>query len=104
MHYICISKKEEGMTTTINEALKIMDGHNWYYPMEDYNYIANSNAAKASMRRFVAKVNEIADGTIREALRNLWISKYDESRAAMNGRSTDGYKEAQNELMNIINA
>lgn len=91
------------MTTTINEALNIMDRHNWYYPMEDSNYFANSNAAKASMKRFVAKVNEITDSVIREALRNLWISKYNESRDAMNGNSTNGYAERQNELMNIIN-
>ena len=92
------------METTINEALKIMNGHDWYYPMEDYNYIANSNAAKASMRRFVAKVNEIADSTIREALRNLWIENYNEARAEMNGKSTEGFAERKESLMKVIAA
>lgn len=89
-------------TNRINEALEIMLAHDWFYPMADSGYIAKREAAKTSMREFVAIVNRINNESVREALRNLWIAKYNASKDMMEGRSGEWYASRRDELMNVI--
>ena len=91
------------MNATVTEALKIMNGYDWYWYMADYGYTQLSNSAKATMRYFVKTVAQIEDSSVREALRNLWILKYNYASASVNGRELEDYEEKKNNYMNIIN-
>ena len=86
-------------SNNIHEALQMIDHHDWYWMMSE-EYTRSYNAAKASMKAFVALVNTITNETVREALKALWMLRYNNARNAINGRDTDASKEA--ELMNTI--
>jgi len=84
----------------IHEALQMIDHHDWYWMMSE-EYTRSYNAARASMRAFVATLKTITNESTREALRNLWLVRYDYARDAINGKQTNTTaKEA--ELMNTI--
>lgn len=86
--------------STIQEALQMIDHHDWYWMMSE-EYTRSYNAAKASMKAFVALLNTITDTTIREALKALWMLRYNNARNAINGNDTDtSTKEA--ELRNTL--
>ena len=84
----------------IQEALQMIEHHDWYWMMSE-EYSRSYNAAKASMKAFVALLNTITDTTIREALKALWMLRYNKARNAINGNDTDtSTKEA--ELRNTL--
>ncbi len=83
----------------ISEALEMIQSHDWYWMMSE-EYTRSYNAARASMKAFVATVNTIADASVREALRALWTLKYNNARNAVNGKEEDIKDET--ELMNKI--
>lgn len=69
------------MTTfeLINNALKILNNHDFHYLMDDFAYTNGAiDRAHASMRNFVEVTNEIG-GEIRDTLRDLWIATYNYS-------------------------
>ena len=84
----------------INEALLMIAHHDWFWMMSE-EYTRSYNAAKASMKAFVALVNTISNKSIREALRALWMLKYDNARNAINGKEEDTNAK-ETELMNTI--
>ena len=71
--------------TNINEAVKMIEYHDWDWGMCDYGYEANYNSAKAHMKSFVKLVNTIGNAQVRETLRTLWVlvfnSKMEEYRS-----------------------
>ena len=78
----------------------MIDHHDWYWMMSE-EYTRSYNAAKASMKAFVALVSTISDVTVREALKALWMLRYNNARNAINGKTEDNTaKEA--ELMNTL--
>ena len=84
----------------IQEALNIMNAHDWFWMMSE-EYTRCYNAAKASMRHFVMVVNAIDDAAIRESLKALWMFRYNNARNAISGNAEDNAaKEA--ELMNTL--
>ena len=85
--------------TNIQEAIEMIQNHDWYWMMSE-EYTRSYNAAKASMKAFVALVNTIADTTIREALKALWVLKSENARKAINGKEED--KQGEANLMNKI--
>lgn len=89
--------------STIQEALKMIDSHDWYWRMADSGYDWRYEGAKAGMRKFVALVNTIENEIVRKALRNLWTLKFEEARDAVSGRSTDN-TEKKNEYMAALAA
>lgn len=87
-------------TNNIQEAIQMINRHDWYWMMSE-EYTRSYNAAKASMKAFVALVNTISNETIREALKALWMLRYNNARNAINGNTEDNSaKEA--ELMNTL--
>ena len=87
-------------SNNIQEAIQMINRHDWYWMMSE-EYTRSYNAAKASMKAFVALVNTISNETIREALRALWVLHFNNARNAINGKVEDTTaKEA--ELMNTI--
>ena len=90
------------MTTynNITEALNIMNAHDWYWMMSE-EYTRCYNAAKASMKRFVAVVNAIDNAAIRESLKALWMLRYNHARNAINGKHDDDSAREQ-ELMDTL--
>ena len=88
---------------TIQEALKMIDSHDWYWRMAESGYDWRFNNAKAGMRRFVALVRTIDNEIVRNALRNLWILAFEEARDAANGRDTNN-SEKKNEYMAALAA
>ncbi len=87
-------------TNNIQEALNIMNAHDWYWMMSE-EYTRCYNSAKASMRHFVKVVNAIDNAAIRESLKALWMLRYNNARNAINGNTEDNStKEA--ELMNTL--
>lgn len=96
-------KKELNMTTNnVQEALQMINSHDWYWMMADYGYIENSRSAEAHMRRFVAMVATINNAVVREALRNLWKLHYEHAHNSINGKETENYEGRRNELMEIV--
>lgn len=87
--------------TNIQEALKMIDNHDWYWMMSDYNYEAHYNAAKADMKEFVRLVASIDNASIRETLRALWTLAFENARDAINGRRNDT-TDKKAELMNAL--
>lgn len=89
-------------SNNIQEAIQMINHHDWYWMMSE-EYTRSYNAAKASMKAFVALVNTISNETIREALRALWMLHYNNARNSINGKVEDmSAKEA--ELMHTIAA
>lgn len=95
------------MATTVNKiekALQILKSHDWYWMMSDSN--SAYGYARGSMRAFVELVATINDSTIVNALRNLWIAKYEYVSATMwnsNEAAKAEFKAKEAELMAIIN-
>ena len=89
-------------SNTIQDALEMITNHDWYWRMADCGYEANYNAAKAHMQAFLRLVNTIANDGIREALKNLWLLKFDEARDAVNGRNDEQNKAKQVEIRNFL--
>lgn len=88
--------------SNIQEALQMIDSHDWYWMMADYGYESNYNAAKAGMRRFVKFVSTIEDANIREMLRNLWTLRWESARAAISGREDKENRTKQEKLLNAL--
>lgn len=84
----------------IQEALQIMNSHDWYWMMSE-EYTSCYNAAKASMRHFVKVVNAIDNATIRESLKAIWMLRYNNARNAINGNAEDNAAK-ESELMNTL--
>ena len=85
-------------SSNIQEALKMIDSHDWFWRMSDYGYESNYNSAKAHMKSFVKLVSRIENATIREMLRNLWQLRWESARDAINGRKDEENESKQNEL------
>ena len=88
--------------TNIQEAIKMIESHDWYWMMSDYGYESNYNAAKAGMKRFVKFVSTIENTNVREMLRNLWTLRWEAARDAINGRKNEDNQVKQEELMNAL--
>ncbi len=80
----------------IQEALEIINHHDWFWMMVEYGYEASYNSAKASMRSFVALVKTIDNETIREALKALWMLRFNAAR------NNEDNKAKEEELMNTL--
>ena len=95
------------MATTASKimtALQILSQHDWYWCMADSNRAYGH--AYGSMKMFVELVATINDSTIVNALRNLWIAKYEYVSATMwnsNEAAKAEFKAKEAELMAIIN-
>lgn len=87
----------------IQEALQMIESHDWYWRMADSGYDWRYNSAKARMRQFVALVSSIENEIVRTALRNLWTLRFEEARDAVNGRNTDNTAK-RNEYMAALAA
>ena len=84
-------------------ALNILNHRDWYYMMADYGYESRRENAKAEMKEYVALCNGIEDSNIKNALRALWILKYNECRDNINGRcNVEKYASQKAELMKVI--
>jgi hypothetical protein len=90
--------------STIQEALKRINSHDWLWMMADYGYVRNYNAAKADMREFVKLIATIEDKEVRESLKALWMLRHEEARNSINGRKTENYEARKAKLMTAIAA
>ena len=80
----------------IQEAIKMIEHHDWNWRYADYGYEAHYNAAKADMKAFVKFVNGIEITEVRETLRNMWTLVF-------HGKM-DEYKTRKAELLNAYAA
>lgn len=88
----------------IDEALKILNGYDWYWFIDDFGYTKYYESCKATMRRFVKTVSEVANPVVREALRNLWTLNYEYAKSRVDGMPMKGFEEKEKELLNVINS
>lgn len=65
------------MTTieTIQNAISILQSHDFYYQMSD-NYRSAHESAEASMKHFVQVTNTLT-AEMRQLMRDLWVANYD---------------------------
>lgn len=78
--------KDMTQENKIQAALRMIDGYDWYWRMADaWLY----DSAKSGMRSFVELVSTIENSNVRQALRNLWTLKYEETRGIISGESAD---------------
>ena len=86
------------MTTNsaIQEAIKMIETHDWNWRMADYGYESRYNNAKASMKTFVKFVKTIDNNEVRETLRGMWTLLFNSKM--------DEYRSAKNELLNAYAA
>lgn len=59
--------------TNIQEAIKMIENHDWNWRYADYGYDSRYNTAKADMKAFVKLVKTIDNADVRETLRNMWV-------------------------------
>lgn len=89
--------------SNIERALNILNHRDWYYMMADYGYDRRRENAKAEMKEYVALCNGVEDTNIKNALRALWILKYNECRDNINGCCDDEkYASEKAKLMKVI--
>lgn len=86
----------------IQEAIKMVKAHDWYWMMADYGYVENRNNAEADMRVFVKLVNTIEDETIREQLRTLWVLNHSHASKLINGNNDDDFEKKQVEILKAL--
>lgn len=86
------------MTTnnTIQEAIIMIETHDWNWRYADYGYDSRYNAAQASMKNFVKFVKAIDNAEVRETLRNMWTLLYNSKM--------EEYRSTKNELLNAYAA
>lgn len=75
----------------INEAINLIEHHDWNWRMADYGYESRYNSAKANMKAFVKLVKTIDNAEVRETLRNMWVLVFNDKR--------DEYKTLKNQLI-----
>ena len=75
----------------INEAINMIEHHDWSWRMADYGYESRYNAAKANMKAFVKLVKTIDNAEVRVTLRNMWVLVFNDKR--------DEYKTLKNQLL-----
>ena len=88
-------------TTTqqkIEKALRILEGHNWYWMMEEA-FCVPRNHAHGNMRAYVKLAASIGDRTTSQALRDLWTVTYKYTWKRI-GKAD--YEAMKKELMGII--
>ena len=84
-----------------------MNTRDWFYMMADYGYGKLRDKARAEMREFVECCNKVDDEEKKEALRNLWILKYDYVNTQIGEWNNKGitesqYEEKEKSLLSII--
>lgn len=86
------------MTTSnnIQEAIKMIEHHDWNWRYADYGYEAHYDAAKADMKAFVKFVKSIEIAEVRETLRNMWTLVFNDKM--------DEYRTRKAELLNAYAA
>lgn len=82
-------------TDNINEALRIYNHRDWTWEMAESNFTRRCEKARAEMREYVALVNTIEDAEVRDALRRMWILKYNELHAAFSGKKFNDAAELE---------
>lgn len=78
-------------SNNINEAINMIEHHDWNWRMADYGYESRYNSAKANMKAFVKLVKTIDNAEVRETLRNMWVLVFNDKR--------DEYKTLKNQLL-----
>lgn len=78
-------------SSNINEAIRMIETHDWYWRMADYGYESRYNAAKANMKAFVTFLKTIDNAEVRETLRNMWVLVFHDKM--------DEYKTLKNQLL-----
>lgn len=86
------------MDALVNEALAIIDSHDWYWKMADCGYDANARKAKTEKDKFLSVIKKIEDEEIQNALRQIWITTYELTRPY---RTKEYYNQKKQELKNI---
>ncbi len=92
------------MNEKINEALMVMNQHDWYWCFADFTHPA-IDKAYGSMRYFVELAASITDSDVRKALRELWIATYEHIHANMFHKDEEAdriYETKKKELMAVI--
>ena len=91
------------MTTNnkIQEALKMIDTHDWYWKMAE-EFTRYYNNAKAGMKAFVKLVNTIEEEDVREQLKALWMLNYNYANAAIDGKKFDGFETKKAEILKAL--
>ena len=90
----------------IKKALSILDNHDFYYMMSDYEYEKAKRSARASMKYFVEVTNTLPSN-LREMMRNLWIAAYEYyacERPCWTSPDITEKKAAYENLKNKVNA
>ena len=90
--------------TNIQEALQMIDNHDWFWMMTDSGYESYRNAAKSHMKAFVKLVASIENASIREMLRNLWTLRWESARNSINGKKDEENMAKQEELLKALAA
>ena len=86
-------------TNDIQEAIQMIENHDWFWMMADYGYEQNRNSAQTHMKSFVKLVASIADASVREMLRDLWTLRWEAARNTINGKYNENNQAKQEELI-----
>lgn len=90
------------LSNTIQEAIEMINNHDWFWMMTDSGYDHYRESAKSHMRSFVKYVSTIEDEDIRKMLRNLWTLRWEAARNSINGRKDDENQAKQDALINAL--
>ena len=82
--------------TNIQEAIEMIEHHDWNWRYADYGYESRYDAARRSMKNFVQLVKTIENDKVRETLRNMWMLVY--------YSKMEDYNTCKDELLNAYAA
>ena len=89
-------------SNTIQEAIQMINNHDWFWMMTDSGYDHYRESPKSHMRSLVKVVSTIENANIREMLRNLWMLRWEAARNAINGRKDVENQAKQDALINAL--
>lgn len=92
--------------STIEQALSILNNHDFHYFTADSNYKSAEQKSRESMRRFVRVTNTLP-ADVRNLLRNLWMATREWQRCFQPMWTAEDHKEKEsrkNELQAKVNA
>lgn len=96
------------MVRLVKDALAIINGYDWNWRMDDSNFRANEAKAKQMRNEFsnILKkfsTKRIAEINVKQALKKLWVAKYDLSTPFMSAEYYSKLKEDISAMEEYLN-
>ena len=91
------------MNDLIENAINLINSHDWYWTMCDYGYSENLKQAENHRNQFAKVLSLISDNTIYTTLKNMWIANYNLAAAYRTNGNVSIFKTEIENLSQQLN-